>query len=132
MTASFWAERRSLHRVPWDSWHRATLSSNRSGNPRRSLGSGLILVRSSAGLGQGYWPIEEVRNGALDEVFSGAETKWKRVGVQLGLSTAVWGFKSGKVIDDCEYPQVRDSNKCPEGDLPTRDTHLRHLAPGIT
>ena len=33
------------------------------------------------------------------------------------MSTAVWGFKSGKVIDDCEYLQVRDSNKCPEGDL---------------
>ena len=29
----------------------------------------------------------------------------------------MWGFKSGKVIDDCEYLQVRDSNKCPEGDL---------------
>ena len=39
------------------------------------------------------------------------------VGVQLGLSTTVWGFKSGKVIDDCEYLQARDSNKCPEGDL---------------
>ena len=39
------------------------------------------------------------------------------VGVQLGLSTTVWGFKSGKDIDDCEYPQVNDSNKCPEGDL---------------
>ena len=55
----------------------------------------------------------------------------KSVGVQLGLSTAVWGFKSGKVIDDCEYPQVKDSNRCPEGDLPTRDTHLRHLAAGL-
>ena len=44
------------------------------------------------------------------------------------MSTAVWGFKSGKVIDDCEYLQVRDSNKCPEGDLPTWDTHLRPLA----
>jgi hypothetical protein len=54
------------------------------------------------------------------------------VGVQLGLSTTVWGFKSGKVIDDCEYPQVKGSKQCPEGDLPTRDTHLRHLAPGIT
>jgi hypothetical protein len=41
------------------------------------------------------------------------------VGVQLGFSTTVWGFKWGKVIDDCEYPQVRDSNKCPEGDLNT-------------
>ena len=38
-------------------------------------------------------------------------------GVQLGLSTTVWGFKSGKDIDDGEYPQVKDSNKCPEGDL---------------
>jgi hypothetical protein len=47
------------------------------------------------------------------------------------LSTAVRGFKSGKVIDDCEYLQVKGSNKCPEGDLPTRDTHLRHLAPGL-
>ena len=47
------------------------------------------------------------------------------------MSTTVWGFKSGKDIDDCEYPQVKGSNKCPEGDLPTRDTHLRHLAPGI-
>ena len=45
------------------------------------------------------------------------------------MSTAVWGFKSGKVIDDCEYLQVTDSNKCPDGDLPTWDTHLRHLAP---
>jgi hypothetical protein len=27
------------------------------------------------------------------------------VGVQLGWSTNVWGFKSGKVIDDCEYLQ---------------------------
>jgi hypothetical protein len=53
------------------------------------------------------------------------------VGVQLGWSTTVWGFKSGKVIDDCEYLQVRNSNQCPEGDLPTRDTHLRHLAPGL-
>ena len=53
------------------------------------------------------------------------------VGVQLGLSTTVWGFKSGEDIDHCEYLQVRDSNKCPEGDLPTRDTHLRHLAPGL-
>jgi len=35
----------------------------------------------------------------------------------FGLSTAAWGFKSGKVIDDCVYLQVRDSNKCPEGDL---------------
>ena len=50
------------------------------------------------------------------------------VGVQLGWSTTVWGFQSGKVIDDCEYLQVRDSNKCPEGDLPTWDTHLRPLA----
>ena len=33
------------------------------------------------------------------------------------MSTAMWGFKSGKAIDECEYPQVRDSNKCPEGDL---------------
>ena len=33
------------------------------------------------------------------------------------MSTAVWGFNSGKDIDDCEYLQVRDSNKCPEGDL---------------
>jgi hypothetical protein len=32
---------------------RAALASNRSGNPRRSLGSGLILVRSSAVLGHG-------------------------------------------------------------------------------
>ena len=47
------------------------------------------------------------------------------------MSTAVWGFKSGKVIDDSEYLQATDSNKCPEGDLPTRDTHLRHLAPGL-
>ena len=39
------------------------------------------------------------------------------VGVQLRWSTTVWGFKSGKAIDDCEYLQVRDSNKCPEGDL---------------
>ena len=40
------------------------------------------------------------------------------VGVQLGLSTTVWGFKSGKVIDDCEYLQVRGHLlKCPEGDL---------------
>ena len=38
-------------------------------------------------------------------------------GVQLGLSTTVWGFKSGKDIDHCEYPQVKGSNKCPEGDL---------------
>jgi hypothetical protein len=58
----------------------------------------------------------------------GPETKWKSMGVQLGLSTVVWGFTSGKLIDDCEYLQVRDSNKCPEGDLPTWDTHLRHLA----
>ena len=41
----------------------------------------------------------------------------KSVGVQLGSSTAVWGFNSGESIDDCEYPQVKDSNKCPEGDL---------------
>jgi len=27
------------------------------------------------------------------------------------------GFQPGKDIDDYEYPQVRDSNKCPEGDL---------------
>jgi hypothetical protein len=53
------------------------------------------------------------------------------VGVQLGWSTTVWGFQSGKDIDDCEYLQVRDSNKCPEGDLPTWDTHLRHLASGL-
>jgi hypothetical protein len=53
------------------------------------------------------------------------------VRVQLGLSTTVWGFKSGKVIDKREYPQVKDSNKCPEGDLPTWDTHLRHLASGL-
>jgi len=39
------------------------------------------------------------------------------VGVQLGWSTIVWGFQSGKVIDECEYLQARDSNKCPEGDL---------------
>jgi hypothetical protein len=44
------------------------------------------------------------------------------------LSTTVWGFNSGESIDDCEYPQVKGSNKCPEGDLPTRDTHLRPLA----
>jgi|GEM_PF-4769665 hypothetical protein len=50
------------------------------------------------------------------------------VGVQLRWSTTVWGFKSGKAIDDCEYLQVRDSNKCPEGDLSTWDTHLRRLA----
>jgi len=60
----------------------------------------------------------------LDEVSCGAETKLKSVGVQLRLSTTVWGFKSDKDIDDCEYPLVKDSNKCPEGDLPTRDTHL--------
>ena len=54
------------------------------------------------------------------------------VGIQFGLSTTVWGFQSVKVIDDCEYLQVRDSNKCPEGHLPTRDTHLRYLAPGLT
>jgi hypothetical protein len=29
----------------------------------------------------------------------------------------VWGFKSSKAIADGEYPQVKDSNKCPEGDL---------------
>jgi hypothetical protein len=46
-------------------------------------------------------------------------------------STTRWGFKSGKVIDDREYPQVKHSNKCPDGDLPTWDTHLRHLAPGL-
>jgi hypothetical protein len=39
------------------------------------------------------------------------------VGVQLGLSTAMWGFNSGEYIDDREYPQVKDSNRCPEGDL---------------
>jgi hypothetical protein len=39
------------------------------------------------------------------------------VGVQLGLSTTVWGFNSGESIDDYEYTQVRGSNKCPEGDL---------------
>src|ERR1035437_9004167 len=39
------------------------------------------------------------------------------VGVQLRWSTTVWGFKSGNAIDDCEYLQVRDLNKCPEGDL---------------
>ena len=44
------------------------------------------------------------------------------------MSTAVWGFNSGESIDDCQYLQARDSNKCPEGDLPTRDTHLRLLA----
>ena len=33
------------------------------------------------------------------------------------MSTAVWGFNSGESIDDCEYPQVKGSNKCPEGDL---------------
>ena len=54
------------------------------------------------------------------------------MGVQFGLSTTVWGFNSGESIDDCEYPQVKGSNQCPEGDLPTRDTHLRHLAPGLT
>jgi hypothetical protein len=47
------------------------------------------------------------------------------------LSTAVWGFNSGESIDDRESLQVRDSSKCPEGDLPTGDTHLRHLAPGL-
>lgn len=47
------------------------------------------------------------------------------------MSTTVWGFKSGKDIDDCEYPQVKGSNECPEGDLPPWDTHLRHLAPGL-
>ena len=31
-------------------------------------------------------------------------------------------------IDKRQYSQVKDSNKCPEGDLPTCDTHLRHLA----
>jgi hypothetical protein len=44
------------------------------------------------------------------------------VGGQLGWSTTVWGFQSGKAIDDCEYLQVRDSNKCPRGTYPTR-TH---------
>jgi hypothetical protein len=39
------------------------------------------------------------------------------VGVQFGLSTSVWGFNSGESLDDCEYPQVKGSNKCPEGDL---------------
>ena len=29
------------------------------------------------------------------------------------MSTAVWGFKSGKVIDDCEYLQVKDSKAAP-------------------
>ena len=33
------------------------------------------------------------------------------------MSTTVWGFNSGESIDDCEYPQVKDSNQCPEGDL---------------
>ena len=47
------------------------------------------------------------------------------------MSTNVWGFNSGESIDDCEYPQVKDSNKCPEGDLPTWDTHLRLLAPDL-
>ena len=39
------------------------------------------------------------------------------VWVQLGLSTTVLGFNSGEAIDDREYPQVKDSNRCPEGDL---------------
>ncbi len=39
------------------------------------------------------------------------------VGVQLGWSTTVWGFQPGKDIDECEYLQVKDANKCPEGDL---------------
>jgi hypothetical protein len=52
-------------------------------------------------------------------------------GVQLRWNTTVRGFKSGNAIDDCEYLQVRDSNKCPEGDLPTWDTPLRHLANGL-
>ena len=37
--------------------------------------------------------------------------------VHLGLSTTVSGVQVGQAIDDYEYPQVRDSNKCPEGDL---------------
>ena len=67
-----------------------------------------------------------------DEAFRGAETNGRAWGFSFGLSTTVWGFNSGDSIDDCEYPQVKESNKCPEGDLPTRDTHLRPLAPGLT
>jgi hypothetical protein len=55
--------------------------------------SGAAFCRQSP---RGGGPIEKLRNGALDEVFSGAETKCKSVGVQRGLSTTVWGFKSAK------------------------------------
>jgi hypothetical protein len=80
---------------------------------------------------RGGGPIEEVRGGALDEVFSSVETKEEERGGQLGLSTAAWGSNSDEFIDDCEFLQVRDSTECPEGDLPTRDTHLRHLAASL-
>jgi hypothetical protein len=63
--------------------------------------------------------------------FDGSQPAVKRGGSARVEHDRV-GFQSGKVIDDCEYLQVRDSNKCPEGDLPTRDTHLRYLAPGLT
>jgi hypothetical protein len=69
---------------------------------------------------RGGGPIEEVRSGALGKVFCGAETKWKSVGVQLGLSTAVWGFKSGKssmIVNICRS-KTRTSVRrgtCPPG-----------------
>jgi hypothetical protein len=72
-------------------------------------------IRSRLGSRRGIPP----RSDQLGERGGSTRVEHDRVGVQLG-----------EAIDDCEYPQFRDSNRCPEGDLPTRDTHLRHLAPG--
>ena len=54
----------------------------------------------------------------------------KSVGVQLGWSTAVWGFNPGEPIDDCEYPQVKVRASVRRGTCPpgthTFDLWLRH------
>src|ERR1035437_9659843 len=66
-----------------------------------------------------HTPAALVHSGALER---GGSTR---------VEHAVWGFKSGRSISRTIQPLVKDSSRCPEGDLPTWDTHLRHVASAL-
>jgi len=73
-------------RVPRGSSNsRTALSSNRSGNPRRSLGSGPILERSSAG----------TRPRVVGRSKRSVAEFWARYSAALRRNGRAWGFKSG-------------------------------------
>ena len=84
-----------------------------SGNHRRSLGWGWFWSGVLRVLGEELW---FYRKGFVAEVLGRGILRGRHQTQERGGSTRVehdvLGFKSGKAIDDCEYPQFKDSNKC--------------------